>query len=126
MLIKTLRKGDTAILLCMLRDTDGTPLVSGDGTLSVVMKQDFSPFGTVALTGVSASLLAAPEGTVADPDPRWVPGVDGEDGFNVVVTIPGSHFSAVGTYIVTAKVTKPVGGTPTFTQVFRVHVGSGQ
>ena len=133
MLIKTLRKGDTAVLLCMLRDADGTPFIASDltgspvGQVSVALKRDFFPFDSVSLQGATTSLYDPPRGTTAVPDPRWVPGIDGEDGFNVQAIIPGVTFSTAGTYLATVKITK--GGSltpPVSTAVFRIHVGTGQ
>lgn len=125
---KTASKGEGVSLLCMLRDNDGTIFTSGEysaGTAAFVLSKDFSPFGSVATTGVTTTFLSVPKGTVENPDPRWIPGIDGGSGFNFEVTIPASNFTQAGTYFASIRFTKSGTDAWSDVQTFRIHIGSG-
>lgn len=115
-------KGESVVLLCMLRKANGQPALVADGTFAVTLARDFTPFTSVDITGTGASVYDPPRGTFAVPDARWIPGIDGDDGFNVECVIPSTHFSQAGTYFATLKFL----GLSNYvdSQTFRIHVGS--
>lgn len=119
MRIKVLTERQDCVLLMMMRTNGGVPYGAAfAGTVTVKMNKDFSPFNAVALASVTNAKYEPPKGTVALPDPRWNPGVDGKDGFNLEVVIPKANFSGPGTYFVSVSWGDDA-------QAFRVHVGSG-
>jgi hypothetical protein len=103
----------------MMRTNAGVPISAAfGGTVTVKMNKDFSSFDAVVLSGVTTAKYEPAKGTTSLPDPRWNPGVDGKDGFNLEVVIPKANFTAPGTYFVSVSWGDDA-------QAFRVHVGSG-
>ena len=117
--MKTLTERQDCVLLMMMRANDGTPYTNAfGGSVTVKLNKDFSPFDAVTISGLTSSKLASPKGTLANPDVRWNPGVDGKDGYNLEVVIPAANFAQPGTYF--CSVSWGVDA-----QTFRIHVSSG-
>jgi hypothetical protein len=115
-------KGEAVVLLCMLRNVNGQPALAADGTFTATLARDFTPFTAVNITGTAPVAYNPPKGTLSLPDSRWIPGIDGDAGFNVECVIPSSHFSQAGTYFATLQFT----GLSNYvdSETFRIHIGS--
>lgn len=107
------RVGQLVGLIGQIRDENGV-LLTDLTNASVTAWRDFSDFGEVAINN-NITAFDPPLGTVADPDPRWSPGLEGNDGFNVQVDMA---FPEVGKY----KVLLEKGP---YMALWWVHVGSG-
>ena len=116
---KMLTEQQDCVLLMMMRSNAGIPLTnSNTDTVTVKLSKDFTPFEAVTISGLTAAKVTPVKGTTGNPDPRWNPGVDGKDGFNLEVVIPRENFATAGTYFVSVSWAGDA-------QSFRVHVGSG-
>lgn len=113
---KILTERQDCVLLMMLRTNGGAPITTG--TATVKLNQDFGSFSSIDSTGTQVSIHNPPRGTLAVPDTRWNPGVDGPAGFNVEVTIPDAKFASPGTYFASITLGDDA-------QTFRIHVSSG-
>lgn len=107
------RVGQLVGLVGQIRDVDGV-LLSNLTDATVTVWRDFADFAEIANAAVIV-LHSPPLGTTTHPDPRWSPGMDGSDGFNVQINI---SFDEVGRY----KVLLEKG---TSMALWWVHVGSG-
>lgn len=107
--------GQALALVTMLRGADGEPLTSGAGA-EASLKRDYDDFE--ALIDPSVQVVTPPQGTVDDPDPRWNPGTDGEDGFNTILTISAGTLDAVGPYFAAVNVSGAIDS-------WEIIVGSG-
>lgn len=102
-------------LIGQIFDEDEELLTSVSGA-DVTILRDFDDFGEYTpAVAAAVSLVSPPAGTEANPDPRWSPGLDGKDGFNVQVDV---IFNEIGRY----KVALTIG---TSIRIWWVSVGSG-
>ena len=100
---------DHITLLAYVQKPDGSAFIDANGaTITVELAPQFgASLGVyVDQTGSVSTVIAAASGQVGTPDPRWNPIIDGENGFTVAVTVPGSLINSVGLYSVRMNVAK--------------------
>ena len=113
--------GASVVLLMDVRDAAGDQLTTG--TPGYTGHKDFGDLDTLTLSGATPTWHnpAAGRPGAGTGDPRWNPGIDGLDGFNLEVLIPGTVFDEPGRYQITVTV---VAGGFTAKMPWIIDVGS--
>ena len=120
--IQNATKNTTVKLLAYVSTPTGSPY--GDqsaisGTHTFQFAKQFGPtLGTYTTLSLSAVVQDA-KGWSGSPDNVWNPAIDGDEGYNVAVTVPAENFTEIGLYTLRMEVSSNEG---TFHQIWDIRV----